>query len=108
HISEKLPMLARAADRFTIVRSIVGQRDEHSSFQNLVGYRMRETQREGYPNFGSVISKVQGPTEPTVPAFVDLFPTMQHRPYNSTGAGYLGSQYHQVRADGEDLVSMKL
>jgi uncharacterized protein (DUF1501 family) len=33
---------------------------------------------------------------------------MQHRPYNSTGAGYLGSTFNQVRADGEDLASMKL
>lgn len=107
-ISEKLPRLAQVADRYTIVRSVVGQRDEHSSFQSLVGRTMGETQREGYPNFGSVIAKVQGPTSPTVPPFVDLFPTMQHRPYNSTGAGYLGSKYHQVRADGEDLASMKL
>jgi hypothetical protein len=107
-ISEKLPRLAQVAHRYTLIRSVVGQRDEHSSFQNLVGRTMGETQREGYPNFGSVISKVQGPTSPTVPPFVDLFPTMQHRPYNSTGAGYLGSKYHQVRADGEDLASMKL
>jgi hypothetical protein len=107
-ISEKLPLLAQVADRFSVIRSVVGQRDEHSSFQNLVGRTMGETEREGYPNFGSVISKVQGRTRPTVPPFVDLFPTMQHRPYNSTGAGYLGSKYHQVRADGEDLASMKL
>lgn len=107
-ISEKLPRLAQVAHRYTLLRSVVGQRDEHSSFQNLVGYSMGETQREGYPNFGSVIAKVHGPTRPTVPPFVDLFPTMQHRPYNSTGAGYLGSKYHQVRADGEDLASMKL
>ena len=107
-ISEKLPQLARVADRFSLIRSVVGQRDEHSSFQSLVGHQMRETEREGYPNFGSVIAKVKGPTHPTVPAFVDLFPTMQHRPYNSPGAGYLGSKYHQVRADGEDLASMKL
>lgn len=106
--SEKLPRLAQVADRYSLVRSVVGQRDEHSSFQNLVGYSMRETERVGYPNFGSVISKVHGPTEPTVPPFIDLFPTMKHRPYNSTGAGYLGSKYHQVRADGEDLASMKL
>src|SRR6266699_4646937 len=25
--------------------------------------------------------------DPVVPAFVDLFPTMQHRPYNSPGSG---------------------
>jgi len=51
---------------------------------------------------------LQGPTHPLIPPFVDLFPTMQHRPYNSSGAGYLGSQFNQVRADGEDLASMKL
>ena len=69
---------------------------------------MGETQQNRYPNFGSIVAKVQGPTNPIVPPFVDLFPTMQHRPYNSTGAGYLGSPYQQMRADGEDLASMKL
>lgn len=103
-----LPKLAGVMDRCAVIRSIVGQRDEHSSFQNLTGFTMGETQRNGYPNFGSVTARVQGPTHPVVPPFVDLFPTMQHKPYNSSGAGYLGSQFHQVRADGEDLASMKL
>ena len=107
-VCEHLPKLAGVMDRCTVIRSVVGQRDEHTSFQNLTGFTQGETQQNGYPNFGSIVSKVQGPTHPIVPAFVDLFPTMQHRPYNSTGAGYLGSQYHQVRADGEDLASMKL
>jgi uncharacterized protein (DUF1501 family) len=107
-VCELLPRLAGVMNRCAVVRSVVGQRDEHSSFQNLTGYTMGEAQRNGYPNFGSVVSKVLGPTHPVVPPFVDLFPTMQHRPYNSTGAGYLGSQYHPVRADGEDLASMKL
>ena len=105
---ELLPKLASVADRCAIVRSIVGQRDEHSSFQNLTGYTMGEVQRDGIPNFGSVVARVQGQTNDVTPAFVDLFPTMQHRPYNSTGAGYLGSAYNQVRADGEDLASMRL
>jgi hypothetical protein len=105
---ELLPRLAMVADRCSIVRSIVGQRDEHSSFQNLTGYTMGEVQRDGIPNFGSIVARVEGPTNPVTPAFVDLFPTMQHRPYNSTGAGYLGSAFNQVRADGEDLASMRL
>jgi hypothetical protein len=107
-ISEKLPRLAQVMHRCTVVRSVVGQRDEHSSFQNLTGYTMGDTQRTGWPNFGSVVAKVQGPTDPVTPPFIDLFPTMQHRPYNSTGAGYLGSTFNQVRADGEDLASMRL
>ncbi|WP_010583932.1 DUF1501 domain-containing protein [Schlesneria paludicola] len=107
-VCELLPKMATVMDRCSVIRSVVGQRDEHSSFQNLTGYTMREVERNYYPNFGSMVAKVQGPTTPLVPPFVDLFPTMQHRPYNSTGAGYLGSQYNQVRADGEDLASMKL
>jgi len=107
-VCELLPKLACVMDRCALIRSVVGQRDEHSSFQSLTGYSKRETEQTGYPNFGSVVSKVLGPTHPIVPPFVDLFPTMQHRPYNSTGAGYLGSQFHQVRADGEDVASMKL
>jgi len=107
-ISEKLPKLAQVMHRCAVVRSVVGQRDEHSSFQSLVGYTMGETQRLGDPDFGCGVSKVKGPTDPVTPPFIDLFPTMQHRPYNSTGAGYLGSAYNQVRADGEDLASMRL
>lgn len=107
-VCELLPKLACVMDRCSVIRSVIGQRDEHSSFQNLTGYTMRDVERNQYPNFGSVVSKVKGPTDPLVPPFVDLFPTMQHRPYNSAGAGYLGSQYNQVRADGEDLASMKL
>ncbi|MDZ4685059.1 MAG: DUF1501 domain-containing protein [Planctomycetaceae bacterium] len=105
---EHLPKLAKVADQCSIVRSVVGQRDEHSSFQSLTGYTMGEVQRNGTPNFGSAVARVQGPVNPITPPFVDLFPTMQHRPYNSTGAGYLGSGFNQVRADGEDLASMKL
>ena len=107
-ICEHLPKLSRVMDRCTLVRSVVGQRDEHSSFQNLTGYTMGETQRDQKPNFGSLVARVLGPTHPVVPPFVDLFPTMQHRPYNSTGAGYLGPSFNQVRADGEDVASMKL
>ena len=105
---ELLPKLAGVADKCTIIRSVIGQRDEHSSFQNVTGFTMGEVQRNGTPHFGSIVSKVQGGTDSVTPPFVDLFPRMQHRPYNSTGAGYLGSAYNQVRADGEDLANIKL
>ncbi len=107
-ICEHLPKLAAVMDKCSLVRSIVGQRDEHSSFQNLTGYTMGDVERNQYPNFGSAVARVLGAVDPMTPPFVDLFPKMQHRPYNSCGAGYLGSAYNQVRADGEDLASMKL
>jgi len=107
-ISEKLPLLAKCMDRYSILRSIVGQRDEHTSYQNLTGRQMNDAVREQVPNFGSLVSQIQGPTNPVTPPFIDLFPTMQHRPYNSQGAGYLGPKFNQIKADGEDLASMKL
>jgi hypothetical protein len=107
-ICELLPNLAAIADKYALIRSIVGLRDEHSSFQTITGYPMGDSQRDGRPHFGSVVSRVLGNTSPVVPAFVDLFPTMQHRPYNSPGPGAFGNRYSGVKADGEDLASMKL
>ncbi len=107
-ICELLPKMAKVMDRTITIRSISGLRDEHSSFQSLTGYTMGEAQRDGRPNLGCVISKVAGQLDPVTPPFVDLFPTMQHKPYNSPSAGYLGHTYSSVRADGEDLASMKL
>ena len=71
-VCELLPKLAGTMDRCALVRSIVGQRDEHSSFQNLTGYSKRETEQNGYPNFGSAVARVLGgreaPSQPIAPA----------------------------------------
>jgi hypothetical protein len=105
---ELLPRLGAAADKLAILRSIVGLRDEHTSWQNLTGYPMGLAQREGRPNIGGVVAKALGPADPIVPPAVDLFPTMQHRPYNSGGAGVLGRRYDPVKAEGDKLGVMKL
>ncbi len=107
-VSEYLPRLAAMMDRLAVVRSIVGLRDEHSSFQTLTGYTMDLARREGKPSAGSVISRLQGPTSPVVPAFVDLFPTMQHRPYNSPGPGFVGPAHAGARLEGDRLDLMRL
>lgn len=107
-VCELLPRLARCADKYAILRSVVGQPDEHSSFMSCAGFPMNETRRDGRPHFGSVVARLKGGTSPTIPPFVDLFPTMQHRPYNSPGAGHLGRQAAGVRVDGDALSVMKL
>jgi hypothetical protein len=107
-VSELLPRLAGCADKYLLVRSLVGLRDEHSSFQTMTGWTMDVTRRESRPHVGAVIAKVQGPRDPIVPPFIDLFPTMQHKPYNSPGAGHLGRAASPVKLDGQDLAAMKL
>ena len=107
-LCELLPRLAQSANRLAIIRSLVGQVDEHSSFQSTTGFNMDVTRREGKPHFGSVVARVRGATDPVIPPFIDLFPTMQHRPYNSPAGGFLGRTAGGVRVDGQDLAIMRL
>jgi hypothetical protein len=107
-VGNLLPKTAQMMDKISVIRSIVGLRDEHSSFQNVTGYGKTQSEREGHPSIGSVISHEMGSTDGVTPPFVDLFPTMQHRPYNSPGPGVLGTAHAGIKADGEDLASMKL
>jgi len=104
---EHLPMLARCADKLAVVRSLVGQRDEHSAWQMYTGTTMDAAKREQKPHMGSVVARMQGQTDPVMPAFVDLSPTMQHKPYNSPGAAMLGRAAAAVKVDGEEVNVMK-
>src|SRR5947209_9165615 len=44
-IGELLPRTAAVMDRIALIRSLVGLRDEHSSFQNVTGFPMTLSQR---------------------------------------------------------------
>src|SRR4051812_16029278 len=51
HVCELLPRLARCMDKVTVVRSVVGLADEHSSWQNMCGAGMSGSRREQRPHF---------------------------------------------------------
>jgi hypothetical protein len=106
-VCELLPRMAKCMDKVALIRSITGLADEHSSWQNMCGVGMNTAQREMRPHFGSVVAKVQGPVDPLVPPFVDLFPTMQHKPYNSPHAGKLGRAAAPVKVDGDEVALLK-
>jgi len=106
-VCELLPRTAAIMDKLAVIRSLVGQLDEHSSFQSMTGFPMGISQREGRPHFGSVISRVQGPVDTVVPPFVDLAPVMQHRPYNTPGPGILGQTFRAARMEGDDLALLR-
>src|ERR1700761_5302689 len=63
---EHVPLLAKSMDKLVVVRSLVGQRDEHSSWQSYTATTMDAAKREQKPHFGSVIAKVQGQTDPVM------------------------------------------
>ncbi len=93
-ICEHLPRLARLADKYTIIRSMVGAEDNHYAFQCLSGRHMRGQPPGGWPSMGSVLSKLKGPVDKAVPPFVGLSPKMGHAPWSDNGfAGFLGIGY---------------
>lgn len=90
-ICEHLPQLARLADKYTLIRSMVGAEDNHYAFQCLTGRNMRGQPPGGWPCLGSVLGKLYGPVDPSVPPFVGLAPKMGHVPWSDNGTpGFLG------------------
>jgi Protein of unknown function (DUF1501) len=89
-ICEHLPRLAGMTDKLAIIRSVVGAKDRHESFQCMTGRLNERNPPGGWPELGSVVSKIQGSGDPTMAAYVNLSPKMQHRPYNFGHPSFLG------------------
>jgi uncharacterized protein (DUF1501 family) len=93
-ICEHLPRLARQADQYTLIRSMVGAEDRHEAFQCHTGRLNRNQPPGGWPSFGSLIGKLQGAAHPALPPFLGLAPKMGHVPWSDNGvAGYLGAAH---------------
>jgi len=107
-ICEHLPRLAKIMDKLAIIRSMVGARDAHYSFQCMTGHHEQNEPAGGWPHIGSAVSHFQGPVHPGVPPFVSLCYTTQHRPYNEPGAGFLGLGNSSFRPTGPSKDDMVL
>ena len=107
-ICEHLPQLARIADQYAIIRSISDAVDDHSDFMCQTGRRKNSQPPGGWPTFGATVSRVLGPADPAVPAFVGLEPRMQHRPYNAATAGYAGVSHDAFRPAADAKSDMVL
>jgi hypothetical protein len=105
-ICELFPKLATMADRFALVRSIVGSNGDHYAFQCLTGRDQRKgfQPKGGWPSIGSILSKLEGFTTPSVPAAVGLSPRTAHRPWGDNGTpGCLGPAYAPFAPEGEEV-----
>jgi hypothetical protein len=90
-ICEHLPRLAKLADRYTVIRSMVGAEDRHDAVTCLTGRHPRNSPPGGWPCMGSVLSKLDGPIDPSIPSFVGLAPKMGHMEWADNGVpGFLG------------------
>jgi hypothetical protein len=91
HITERLPMLAKMADRFTLVRSLHHTRGEHSGGTNrfLTGYPSvaANLNDSEFPDVGSIVANRLAGTARGVPLYV-----ANTKAYGS-GPAYLGKAY---------------
>ena len=109
-ISEHMPRMARIMDKCVPLRSVHGSPSgAHDSF---ICYTGRSTQNQpsgGWPSIGSVVSRLQGPTNRSVPPFVGLAPDAGHPPYGSPGLpGFLGVGHAAFRPSGPARDNMVL
>src|SRR5262249_7830565 len=86
-ICELFPRLARMADRFAIIRSLVDSAGEHDCFQCMTGRTRKDTAPPGgWPAFGAWVSKLQG-ANPGMPANLSLMYPTGNRTWGEPGTG---------------------
>jgi uncharacterized protein (DUF1501 family) len=93
-VCELLPRIGQRMDKFALLRAVVGAEDRHAAFQCLTGKLKGNQPQGGWPALGAVVSKLQGSTEPAIPAFVSLVPKMKTAEWGDPGpAGFLGQAH---------------
>ncbi|MBD3674057.1 MAG: DUF1501 domain-containing protein [Planctomycetaceae bacterium] len=108
-LCEAFPLLAKQADKFTIVRSIVGSQAGHDAIQCFNGHDPKAPKPlGGWPQFGSAVSKLQGHYREETPPFISLCYPCTHGPYNEPGPGFLGPAYTPFQPMGPTKNDMVL
>ncbi|MSU77799.1 MAG: DUF1501 domain-containing protein [Gemmataceae bacterium] len=109
-ICEALPKLASMMDKLVVVRSVVGNQADHDAIQVFNGHHPRQPGKPqgGWPQFGSVVSRLQGGVDRATPPFVSLCYTTTHGPYNEPGPGFLGMAMAPFRPMGPSRNDMIL
>ena len=103
-ISEMFPLLAKRADQFAIIRSVVGSEGHHDGFQCMTGRTHRDNPPAGgWPMLGSWVSKVQGAVNDSVPANLSLMYPTSTRTWGDPGtAGFIGPAFDPMALVAKD------
>lgn len=107
-LCEHLPKLAQQMDRFTIIRSLVGAKNEHASELCLSGYGYADSARRNQPSLGAATSRIQGPAVAGVPPFVSLCHSTPNNWKDPGRAGFLGASHSPFRPQAEGRADMQL
>ena len=106
-IGECFPKIAQIMDKSAVMRAVVGCEGRHNSFQCMTGFRHAELRSMGgHPALGSVLHKLYGPVDKSVPPYVGMATQGVWR--DPGEPGFLGPTYAPFKPDGEGLANMKL
>ena len=107
-ICEHFPRIAKVADKFVFIRTMVGCDGGHDSYQCMTGRHKDARTAEFWPAMGGWVSKVQGPADPAIPPHLSLmYPTGNGTwGYPGTG-GFLGLSHAPFRLSGGQGQKMK-
>lgn len=102
-VCEHLPLTARLMDKLTLIRSVDCSASDHTPITMQAGNPLARRTNDGrdgggYPSMGSVAAKFRGASEPGLPGFIALAPSLKS---DIWGAGQMGSAYEPV--DGKEL-----
>ncbi|MCA9263939.1 MAG: DUF1501 domain-containing protein [Planctomycetales bacterium] len=103
-ISEVFPRLAQMADKFAIVRSLVGSDGLHDCYQCMTGRTRKErAPAGGWPMLGSWVSKVHGPVNDAIPPNLSLMYPTGNRTWGEPGtAGFIGPSHNPMSLVNKD------
>lgn len=121
-ICELMPRLARMAEKFALVRSLVGFRDDHNTHWCTTGWESHPPMDASpivagfppgdWPSLGSVLSRKLGPRIAGVPPAVDLTPVEPDARFilrTPPGQpGYLGAAHAGFEANAVDRRNITL
>lgn len=109
-ICEMFPRIARTMDTYAVIRSIVNCSGDHDGYQCLSGWSRRDMlPLGGRPSIGSVVARLQGPVDRSIPPSVALARPSQHRPWSEPGGpGFLGAASSPFIPDGPGMANLTL
>ena len=106
-IGECFTKIAQIMDKSAVIRAVVGCEGRHDSFQCMTGWRFNDLRSMGgRPAIGSVLTKLQGPADKSVPPYVGLANVGVWK--NPGTPGFLGPTFAPFKPEGECMADMKL
>lgn len=109
-ICEVFSNLSKRMDKCSIIRSITNSHGDHASFQCMTGWKPDSLKNiGGRPSVGSVINKMHGSNDPSVPAYIGLAEPTSHSPWSDSGSGgFLGNTFNPFKPIGDSIKDMTL